>query len=38
MIDAFSLFLSHGLIMIACWRLLSRPDLDHEESAGKRDA
>jgi hypothetical protein len=38
MIDAFSLFLSHGLILIACWRLLSRPDLDAEEPAGKNDA
>ncbi|MFN3944722.1 MAG: hypothetical protein ACK4K7_07320 [Allosphingosinicella sp.] len=28
MIDNFSLALSHGLIMLALWRLLSRPDLD----------
>ncbi|MFT3967345.1 MAG: hypothetical protein QM690_15825 [Sphingobium sp.] len=28
MIDNFSLLLTHGLILIACWRLLSRPDLD----------
>lgn len=28
MIDNFSLLLSHGLILIALWRLLSRPDLD----------
>lgn len=31
MIDMFSLLVSHGLILIACWRLLSRPDLDREE-------
>jgi len=30
MIDNFSLLLSHGLILIALWRLLSRPDLDAE--------
>ena len=30
MIDLFSLGLSHGLMMIAAWRLLSRDDLDHE--------
>lgn len=31
MIDNLSLLLSHGLILIACWRLLSRPDLDEEK-------
>ena len=31
MIDTFSILLSHGLVFIACWRLLSRPDLDREE-------
>ncbi|WP_164847461.1 hypothetical protein [Sphingobium algorifonticola] len=30
MIDTFSLMVSHGLILIALWRLLSRPDLDRE--------
>jgi hypothetical protein len=30
MIDNLSLLLSHGLILIACWRLLSRRDLDSE--------
>lgn len=30
MIDSFSLLLSHGLVLLACWRLLSRPDLDTE--------
>jgi hypothetical protein len=28
MIDNFALALSHGLILIAAWRLMSRPDLD----------
>jgi hypothetical protein len=30
MIDTFSLLLSHGLVLIACWRLLARRDLDDE--------
>ncbi|ANI78275.1 hypothetical protein EP837_01863 [Sphingobium sp. EP60837] len=30
MIDAFSLLISHGVIILAAWRLLSRPDLDDE--------
>lgn len=30
MIDNLTLLLSHGLILIAFWRLLSRPDLDNE--------
>jgi hypothetical protein len=30
MIDAFSLMVSHGLVLVAFWRLLSRPDLDSE--------
>ncbi len=33
MIDIFSLLLSHGLLLVACWRLLSRPDLDDEGAA-----
>lgn len=31
MIDNFSLALSHGLILLACWRLLTRDDLDDAE-------
>jgi hypothetical protein len=31
MIDNFSLALSHGLLLLAVWRLLQRPDLDHED-------
>ena len=30
MIDTFSLLLSHGLVFVACWRLLRRADLDDE--------
>jgi hypothetical protein len=28
MIDNFALALSHGLLLLAAWRLISRPDLD----------
>ncbi|HEX4738960.1 MAG TPA: hypothetical protein VH331_15520 [Allosphingosinicella sp.] len=28
MIDNFALLLSHGLMLLAAWRLLSRPDLN----------
>jgi hypothetical protein len=39
MIDALSLLVSHGVIMLAAWRLLSRPDLDDESQAEQsRDA
>lgn len=31
MIDTFALALTHGLMLIAAWRLVSRPDLDREE-------
>ncbi|WP_275897546.1 hypothetical protein [Sphingobium estronivorans] len=30
MIDALSLLVSHGVIMLTAWRLLSRPDLDRD--------
>jgi hypothetical protein len=36
MIDNFALALSHGLLMLAAWRLLSRPDLD--DDAAPREA
>lgn len=32
MIDLFSLGLSHGLMLLAAWRLLSRPDLNDEDA------
>lgn len=31
MIDYFALALSHGLLVLAFWRLLGRGDLDREE-------
>jgi len=31
-IDIFALALTHGLMILAAWRLLSRPDLDDEEA------
>ena len=33
MIDNFALALSHGLLIVAAWRLLFRPDLDDENAA-----
>lgn len=35
MIDNFSLLVSHGLILVAVWRLLFRPDLDSEAPPGQ---
>lgn len=32
MIDNFSLAISHCLIMLAMWRLVSRPDLDRDDA------
>ena len=32
MIDNLSLALTHALLMLAAWRLLSRPDLDDEST------
>lgn len=31
MIDNLSIALTHGLLLIAVWRLIHRPDLDQEE-------
>lgn len=33
MIDSFALALSHGLLLLAAWRLLWRDDLDDEAAA-----
>ena len=30
MIDNFALALSHGLLLLAAWRLISRPDLEDD--------
>jgi len=32
MIDNFALPVSHGLLLLAAWRLLSRPDLDDDDA------
>ena len=32
MIDNFALAVSHGLILLAAWRLLSRADLDDDSA------
>ena len=32
MIDNFALGLTHGLLLLAAWRLLSRPDLEDAEA------
>ena len=34
MIDSFSLALTHGLLLLVAWRLLSRPDLDEDSEPG----
>ena len=37
MIDNFALALSHGLILLAAWRLVQRPELDREPPAEDRE-
>jgi hypothetical protein len=32
MIDNFALAISHGLILLAVWRLYWRPDLDRDDA------
>lgn len=32
MIDTLALALTHGLMLLAAWRLLSRPDLDDDNA------
>ena len=34
MIDLFTLALTHGLIVLALWRLTFRPELDVEDAGG----
>lgn len=38
MIDNFTLALTHGLLLLVAWRLLSRPDLDDDVPAGAEPA
>lgn len=33
MIDLFAIGLSHGLILVAMWRIIFRPELDDEGAA-----
>lgn len=37
MIDSLSLLISHGLILLAAWRLLSRDDLDADPQDASTD-
>ena len=37
MIDNFALALTHGLLLLAAWRLLSRPDLDDDSAPAAKD-
>jgi hypothetical protein len=32
MIDSFALLVSHGLILLAAWRLVQRPDLNDDDA------
>jgi len=32
MIDNFALGLTHGLMLLAAWRLLARPDLEDDDA------
>lgn len=36
MIDMLSLLISHGVILLAAWRLLSRDDLDRDPDPVER--
>jgi len=38
MIDNFALAVSHGLMLLAVWALLRRPDLDREPDASESAA
>ena len=38
MIDNFSLALTHGLLLLVAWRLLSRTDLDEDPAPGTEPA
>lgn len=38
MIDNFSLALTHGLLLLVAWRLLSRTDLDDDPAPGTEPA
>jgi len=38
MIDNFALAVSHGLMLLAAWRLLSRDDLDDDSAPPPADS
>jgi hypothetical protein len=38
MIDNFALGLTHALMLLAAWRLLSRPDFDDDDDAPRAKA
>ncbi|HEY0445036.1 MAG TPA: hypothetical protein VGD19_01140 [Allosphingosinicella sp.] len=38
MIDTFALAVSHGLMLLAAWRLLSRDDLDDDTASAGAQA
>ena len=38
MIDHFALGLTHGLMLLAAWRLLRRADLDEDKAAAPQPA
>ncbi len=38
MIDHFALGLTHGLMLLAAWRLLSRADLNDDQPAPARNS
>lgn len=35
MIDNFALAVSHGLILLAAWRLVQRPDLNDDDAPAR---
>jgi hypothetical protein len=37
-IDNFTLALTHGLLLLAAWRVVFRPDLDDESAVADTDA
>ena len=36
MVDNIALAISHGLLAIACWRLLTRADLDRDDGVPRK--
>jgi hypothetical protein len=38
MTDLFALALTHGLLALAAWRLLLRPDLDRDPTSGAEES